>query len=223
MATDPQRPTRRGNLALSALIALALLAGFAWYGERTHGSPFGKPIRDITVDLKPMPALEQEPADRNPDSPQEPAGAEKKPVPVMQADLPAPSRPDAFTQPVEPPPVVATEHTTTRNIDTSGLPGPGTFDPSQVDQVPGIRVQVRPEYPSAMRAEHVTGEVLVDFIVDATGAVRNAHAVRSSRPEFEEAAVRAVGRWRFSAGMRGGRTVAVHMQVPIVFSLDVGS
>ena len=222
MTSEPQKPSRRRSLTLSALIALALLGGFAWYVERTHGSPFRRHDRDTAVALKPMPPLEQDPADRSPDAQQEQSNAEKKPVPVMQPDSPAPKTPESFTQPVEPPPVVATEHTSLKNVEPGALPGPGALDPSQVDQMPAVRSQARPEYPSAMRAEHLSGTVLVDFIVDATGAVRNAHAVRASRPEFEDAAVRAVSRWLFTAGMRGGRAVAVHMQVPIVFSLDDG-
>jgi protein TonB len=140
----------------------------------------------------------------------------------MQEDHVAPRPPDAFTQPVEPPPVVATEHTSVKDVTVGAPPGLGTLDPSQVDQMPAARVQARPEYPHAMRAEGISGEVLVDFIVDRNGDVRNAFAVSSSRPEFEAPAVKAVSRWRFTPGLKGGQQVAVHMRVPIVFSLQDG-
>jgi protein TonB len=64
------------------------------------------------------------------------------------------------------------------------------------------------------------GEVLVDFIVDTIGDVRNATAVRSSNREFESSAVEAVSKWKFRPGMKGGRAVFTHMQVPIEFKLE---
>jgi periplasmic protein TonB len=66
----------------------------------------------------------------------------------------------------------------------------------------------------------VTGEVLVDFIVDTNGNVINAYAVKSSQREFEDNAVLAVSKWKFKPGRRGGRNVNTHMQVPIVFTLN---
>jgi protein TonB len=71
-----------------------------------------------------------------------------------------------------------------------------------------------------MRRAGIAGEVLVDFIVDSNGDVRNAYAVRSSQREFEAAAVQAVSKWKFRPGKKGGRNVNTHMQVPIVFTLN---
>ena len=48
-----------------------------------------------------------------------------------------------------------------------------------LDRQPRPTFQARPEYPAELRKAGVTGEVVVEFIVDATGAVRNARAVRS--------------------------------------------
>jgi protein TonB len=44
--------------------------------------------------------------------------------------------------------------------------------------------------------------------------------VRSSDRIFEEAALRAVARWKFEPGRRDGRIVRFKMSVPIVFRLD---
>lgn len=44
----------------------------------------------------------------------------------------------------------------------------------KLDRMPVPKQQVRPNYPAAARAAGVSGEVLVDFIVDAEGNVRNA-------------------------------------------------
>jgi protein TonB len=95
-----------------------------------------------------------------------------------------------------------------------------SFNLSQLDEPPAIKYRARPVYPESMRQSGITGDATVDFIVDPNGNVRNAKAVHSSRREFEEAACAAVSRWTFRPGKKGGRTVFVHMQVPIVFTLN---
>lgn len=47
-----------------------------------------------------------------------------------------------------------------------------------LDRQPRPTFQARPEYPAELRKAGVTGEVIVEFIVDATGAVHNVRAVR---------------------------------------------
>ena len=94
------------------------------------------------------------------------------------------------------------------------------YDIAKLDQAPRPKLQARPQYPREMRQAGVKGEVTVDFIVDQDGNVQNAYALKSSRREFEAAAVEAVSQWKFSPGQKGGRAVNTHMQVPIVFSLS---
>lgn len=99
--------------------------------------------------------------------------------------------------------------------------GPGDIlDVGSLDRAPLARFQAQPHYPFEMKRSGITGDVLVEFIVDANGVVREARAVRSSQREFEAAAVQAVGKWTFRPGQKGGRNVATRMQVPIVFSLN---
>lgn len=79
--------------------------------------------------------------------------------------------------------------------------------------------QAHPSYPLAGRLLEIEGEVLVEFIVNPAGRVENAHAVRSSLPLFDTAAISAVQQWRFKPGVKAGSAVRTKMQVPIVFSL----
>src|ERR1051326_5898792 len=82
------------------------------------------------------------------------------------------------------------------------IPGCG-FPPVPVaalDRDPNARSQTPPEYPHAAKAKGLTGEVLVKFLVDTTGCVHDAVVVRSTDRIFEEAAVRAILRWRFEPG-----------------------
>ncbi|MGH7947560.1 MAG: TonB family protein, partial [Opitutaceae bacterium] len=94
------------------------------------------------------------------------------------------------------------------------------FGISMLDQTPVARFQSRPQYPFEMRRAGISGEVVVDFVVDTNGDVQNARPIRSSQQEFEAAAVQAVSKWKFKPGRKGGSDVLTHMQVPIVFSLE---
>jgi protein TonB len=141
----------------------------------------------------------------------------------MQQDVPQAVTPESFVQQIEPPPPDLSA--LSKNIVKipevrTGLSGVEVFDISKLDQQPVPRFQARPQYPFEMRRAGISGEVLVDFIVDTNGDVRNAYAVRSSQREFEAAAVQAVSKWKFKAGRKNGHAVYTHMQVPIVFTLN---
>ena len=88
------------------------------------------------------------------------------------------------------------------------------------DQVPAVITQVFPWYPTKLYNSKYPGEVLVDFYVDTEGNVRNASVVRWTRPEFIPNSLEAVQQWKFRPGMRNGKAVNTHMQVPIVFGVD---
>ena len=78
----------------------------------------------------------------------------------------------------------------------------------------------RPVYPAALRLNKTEGEALVEFVVDPTGLIRDAHIVRNTHPGFAELSVAAVRTWRFEPGYRGGRPVYTRMQIPIRFQLS---
>ena len=69
-----------------------------------------------------------------------------------------------------------------------------------------------------MKQAGAGGEVVVDFVVDASGKVHNAFVASSSQREFEAPAIEAVSKWEFDPGQMRGRAVNTHMQVPIVFN-----
>jgi len=149
-----------------------------------------------------------------------PISLEDGPVPRRENDFPISlPRPDPATRitttliPVGPPGI-------STDIGEGG--GPRILSPKDLDGAPRARVQARPNYPIEARRSGLAGEVLVEFTVDETGVVLDPRAIRSSDRVFEEAAVRAVARWRFEPGLRGGRPVRFRMAVPIVFSIDKG-
>jgi protein TonB len=146
-------------------------------------------------------------------------------APPMQEDVPQVATPESFIQQIEPPPPELSSFS--RNIvkipETRSFFGTvAVIDISNLDQVPVAKYRARPIYPTEMARAGVSGEVLVDFIVDTEGSVRNARAVQSSHREFEDNAVSAVSKWKFIPGKKNKHVVFTHMQVPIRFILHKG-
>ncbi len=191
----------------------------AWGGNRTHYKAPPK-VKDEETKIEiSMPKFD-------PDPPEVVEGTAPAPqldiAPPMQTDVPQVVTPESFVQPIEPPPpdLSAISHNVVRIPETRSFFGSvAVIDISQLDQVPVAKYRARPLYPTEMSRQGVTGDVLVDFIVDTEGAVRNARAVRSSRSEFEENAVIAVAKWKFVPGRKNNHAVFTHMQVPILFTL----
>lgn len=99
---------------------------------------------------------------------------------------------------------------------TPGIP----YSAAALDAAPRTRFQAPPTYPYALKSSGVTGEVLVEFVVDESGRVCNPRVIRASHFEFEAPTLAAVSRWRFEPGMRNNRAVKFMMRVPVTFSLD---
>ncbi len=88
----------------------------------------------------------------------------------------------------------------------------------KLDRMPRAVAQPSPNYPEMLRREGVNGSVTVEFVVGTDGRVVQAEAVKWSRREFVEPAVRAVWRWRFEPGTQHGRKVSFRMAVPMEFT-----
>jgi protein TonB len=71
-----------------------------------------------------------------------------------------------------------------------------------------------------MRRSGLKGDVIVGFIVDSEGNVRDPYIVRSSNPGFDQAAIDAVLKWKFRPGKKGGANVATRVNQPLTFSLN---
>lgn len=89
-----------------------------------------------------------------------------------------------------------------------------------LDNTPRARVQVAPVYPHEAKSAGLTGEVVVDFVVDENGRVIQARVVKSSNSIFDAPTLRAVGKWRFEPGLKTGRPVRFRMIAPVVFNLE---
>jgi len=209
----------RRDLVIGFVFTITLEALIAWGGDLTHFKPKPKVKEEEPTIQISVPKIEPDEPDVVEDQPQTPQDIS----PPMQNDVPQVVTPDSFVQQIEPPPpdLTAISKNIVKIPETrSGLGGIEVFDISKLDQQPVAKFQARPQFPFEMRRAGISGEVLVDFIVDTNGEVRNAFAAHSSQREFEAAAVQAVSKWKFRPGRKNGHAVFTHMQVPIVFTLN---
>jgi TonB family protein len=76
-----------------------------------------------------------------------------------------------------------------------------------LDVAPKALEQPMPVFPAALRGRVDRGSATVAFYVDETGHARAAFVTEASAPEFAEAALAAVGQWRYEAPRQNGRPV----------------
>ena len=85
---------------------------------------------------------------------------------------------------------------------------------------PAILERVLPDYPPRARARRLEGVVLLRAIVDRQGRVEENVEILESSPAFDDAAVTALRRWRFTPGRDAkGNAVRVQIDVPMRFQL----
>jgi TonB family protein len=87
-------------------------------------------------------------------------------------------------------------------------------------QPPEAIEQAKPEYSEALRLAGIGGQVVVQFGVDAAGAVEHVTVFKSDHPELEAPAVEAVKKWKFKPATRDGKPVDTPtIRVPLSFTL----
>jgi TonB family protein len=88
--------------------------------------------------------------------------------------------------------------------------------------MPRLISQTAAVYPGS--AADQKGEVvIVSFVVDGEGKVREPKIVSSPAPQFEAPALKAVLGWRFTPGSREGRPADFHLKAPVNFAITTAS
>jgi len=90
---------------------------------------------------------------------------------------------------------------------------------SDRDIIPLVRIN--PDYPPRALSRGIEGWVIVQFTISATGSVKDAKVVDSSNKLFDEAALKAIGRWRYNPKVEEGVAVErVGVQTKLVFQFE---
>jgi periplasmic protein TonB len=95
------------------------------------------------------------------------------------------------------------------------------FKMTEVDQPPRQTKVIPPRYPFEAKQKGITGKVILRFVVDTNGNVKEPQIV-SAEPKgiFESAALEAVVNYKFRPAMKGGKAVDCICRLPISFGLD---
>ncbi len=93
------------------------------------------------------------------------------------------------------------------------------FSEQAVDSPARLAYGPAPSYPGAARSDGVEGDVHLELVVSASGAVENARVIRGIGHGLDEAAVRATRQFRFAPAIKSGRPVRVRMGWSMQFRL----
>jgi protein TonB len=211
----------RRDLVTAFLIVISATTAVAVVPQLFKGGPKHIKHEDdtptIKIELPPPPPPEEteQVKDLDADTPQ-------MQMPTL-VDMPTTVPVDAFTTPIEPPPPPTLNAGSAINVPVqhTNLAGAKIFNLSDLDQAPEPRFQPEPQYPFDLKRQGIEGAVNVGLVCDTQGAVVSVYVITSSgQHDLDQAALQAVGKWRFKAGKRGGQPVSVRMSELITFSLE---
>ena len=104
---------------------------------------------------------------------------------------------------------------------TGAPPGFAPVDDSQIASFPELDSEVRAPYPPEAEARQIEGTVQVRLEINTDGSVHGAHVLKGLGYGLDDAAVRALKRFRFKpARDRGGRAVPCVIVYRYTFQLD---
>ena len=86
-------------------------------------------------------------------------------------------------------------------------------------QEPRLTKSEPPEYPELAKSTQVSGDVVLDAVIDAAGNVKGVRVI-SGPPLLQKAAVDALRQWKYEPARLDGRPIAVHLTVTINFRLS---
>ena len=89
-----------------------------------------------------------------------------------------------------------------------------------VDAVPEYAINPKPPYPRLAIRRSYEGTAILSVEVLTDGSVREVQLLESSgHTILDRSAVKAVRKWRFKPGTKGGRPVTTRVRIPVVFRL----
>lgn len=91
----------------------------------------------------------------------------------------------------------------------------------EVDIKPQVTHSVKPLYPMFAKRRHIEGELLLQFIVDKRGDVKNIEIISAEPADvFNENTLKAVQEYKFSPGRVAGIPVQTKVELPVRFTLN---
>lgn len=85
---------------------------------------------------------------------------------------------------------------------------------------PALKQAPQPVYPEELAQAGTVGGAIIELIIAADGRVSKATVLRSSHPEFANAAHAAVVQWQFAPAMKDGVAIESRWRIAVNFSVD---
>jgi periplasmic protein TonB len=231
-STRPSRRSGRGislplSVALHVLIIGAAIGASFWFEEDTIEPPV--PVIFYPPGSPPPSSGASHRTDSVPRRPEKRTAPTFPSIAILKS---APSvTPENDTEPVRDSDVLVPGED---SGDATGIKG-GTGDNKDGQPGAGRRVEtihvggdvrppllierVEPVYPETDRKLHKEGIVILEAIITSDGAVDEVEVLKSADPLLDEAARRAVIRWRYRPATLNGRAVRVYLTVTVSFRL----
>jgi len=94
------------------------------------------------------------------------------------------------------------------------------YQVEDLDEAPVFTRQTPPRYPHEMRRAGISGEVVLEFIIEPDGSISNIQVVESTHRAFEVAAIEAARTWRSSPPLVRGEPVRAFRRLRIPFEMN---
>ncbi|MGH8048175.1 MAG: TonB family protein [Chthoniobacterales bacterium] len=207
-----------GSILIHALVLL--LGGFWLAHEAEYDVEAGETSMEVTlVEATPEPTPMPTPVPTPPPTPTPPTLPSEVPVEAIPSLTPTPTPRPTPVATATPRPVTKPASAPTKQRTSPAKPSAGSSG-ARGSTKPQYLSNPAPEYPASSRATGEHGEVMLRVEVDAKGRPASVGIFHSSGYQaLDNAAVRAVKRWRFKPATVGGIPVATTINVPVQFQL----
>ena len=108
---------------------------------------------------------------------------------------------------------------TTPSTDGPNLTVPD-IDPSSGITEPKIKYSVKPTYPKNARRAQKEGKVVLKAIITVEGVAKDITAETNLGFGFEEAAIAAFKKFKFTPAMENGKAIEYPVRIPFEFELE---
>lgn len=227
----PNPPASKPSYVLFTLVIALHVAGMAWLTQQQTTPPQLKEVAPMMVSLvsNPVPEPEVVPLVEPPPvvKPVKKPVVKQKPV-VKETPLPEP----VVQQPVMTEPVSAPETPPVEDAPVVEAKAPVVAEAPKVEPQPEPQVEPpkfgaaylhnpAPNYPPSSRRAGEQGRVLLRVLVSTNGNAETVELENSSGFEkLDDAAIKAVKKWRFIPAKRSNETISAYVLVPVKFSLE---
>ncbi|KLV07295.1 hypothetical protein ABT56_05910 [Photobacterium aquae] len=195
-------------------------------------SPQPKPTAQVEPDTQPQQVPEKEaPTERKKlvkkkqvEAPKTPKAKPRPPKPVEKKVKPVDKQP----KPVVHKKTVEPKKQSEKHIEAPSVPAQTAEASSGVNNNPQLvskpTFATRPSpvsYPKMAKRRGIEGMVMVEVWIDETGKQIKQTLVQSSGANIlDDAAIKAIKRWRFSSHIVDGQAIAHRVQIPVRFELN---